>query len=125
MVVWYTIAFTAARNSSVILILKKILLYALTAWHQNSRTPVIVMIVNPTRVQGSTELDIFEIGWFFMNLPVNRRSIQSRVPTDNESPSTCVPSTIGNIQMDSRKLVPNSVFWRYWQISKSDIMGNL
>src|SRR5579871_2701516 len=81
----------------------------------------MVMIVKPTRVHGSTEFETFEIGWFFMNLPVSLRSIHNSVPTDNESPSTCVLSTIGNIQIDSRRLVPNCVFCSHWQISKMDI----
>src|SRR5690242_6603005 len=82
----------------------------------------MVMMVKPTRVHGSTELDTFEIGWSFMNLPVSRKSIHSSVPTDNESASTWVLSTIGNIQIDSRRPVPNSVFCSHVHISRIDII---
>src|SRR5579871_6516566 len=83
--------------------------------------PVMVMMVKPTRVQGRTELDTLDMGCFFMKTPARRRSIQKRVPTESDKASTCVPSTIGNIQMDSRRLVPKLVSWSHWHISRMDI----
>src|SRR6516162_5500728 len=81
----------------------------------------MVMMAKPAKVHGRTELETLDIGWVFMNVPVSRRSIQSRVPTESESAITCVPSTMGNIQIDSRRLVPNWVSWSHWQISRRDM----
>src|SRR5215831_10673192 len=56
-----------------------------------------------------------------MIFPINLRSNHMTVPTDSESPRTCVPSTMGNRYSDSRIPVPMADAWMAWHTSKIDI----